>query len=263
MMVNTINKKEKMKIRSLRIYNRSSLHENVKCLTVVVILFVLPAILQPGLSQTAGVWKPLFNGKNLNGWTITGGDGKVRVENGCIVLNRKANTQEHTFLRTNKIFKDFIFEVDCRRDTAFHYGILFRAQNTSDTAHVRLNGYQVKVDHTARNWTGGIYDDFGTSWNWIYTLEQDKRAQHAEKAVGEWNHWRIEAIRNEIKVWLNGVPTAHLLNSKYNEGYIAFKIHFLGNDPEGEKASSWVKNIRIIDVNVPKYAMQMDIPARD
>jgi len=252
-----------MKIQSLQILKGSSLPEKVKCLIVFGILFVISATLQPVSSQTAGVWKSLFKGKNLDGWTITGGDGKVRVENGCIVLNMKANTQEHTFLRTNKIYRDFIFEVDVRRDTAFHYGILFRGQNASDTAHVRLNGYQVKADHTARNWTGGIYDDFGTSWNWLYTLQQDKRAQHAEKAVGEWNHWRIEAIGNEIKVWLNGIPTAHLVNSKYNEGYIAFKIHFLGNDPEREKASSWFKNIRIIDVNVPKYAMKIDIPAKE
>lgn len=253
-----------MKIQPLRIFSGSFLRENVKCLRAVGILFVISATLQPVSSQTDGVWKSLFNGKNLDGWTITGGDGKVRVENGFIVLNMKANTQEHTFLRTNKIYRDFIFEVDCRRDTTFQYGILFRAQNASDTAHVRLNGYQVKVDHnTARNWTGGIYDDFGTSWYWLYTLQQDKRAQHAEKAVGEWNHWRIEAIGNEIKVWLNGIPTSHLVNSKYDEGYIAFKIHFLGNDPEREKASSWFKNIRIIDVNVPQYSMKMDIPAKE
>ncbi len=214
-------------------------------------------------AQPANVWKQIFNGKNLEGWTITGGAGKVSVKNNCIVLNRKANTTEHTFLHTNNIYRDFIFEVDCKRDTSFDYGILFRARNAADTAHVRLNGYQVKIDHTARHWTGGIYDDFGTSWNWIYTLQQDKRAQQAEKSIGEWNHWRIESIGNTIKVWLNGIPTANIINNKYDKGFIAFKIHFIGNHPEQEKVSAWFKNVRIIDVHPEKYSRKMDIPAKE
>ena len=214
-------------------------------------------------AQPSSAWRYIFNGKNLQGWTKTGDLGKVTVQNNFIVLTMKANTAEHTFLHSNTVYKDFILEVDCKRDSSFQYGILFRAQPAAETAHVRLNGYQVKVDHTSRHWTGGIFDDFGTTWNWLYTLEDDKRAQQAEKPVGEWEHWRIEAIGNNIKVWLNGVPTTNLIDNKYDRGFVAFKIHFLGNDPLREKASAWIKNIRIIDKNARKYTLKMDIPAKE
>ena len=125
---------------------------------------LLAASIAPRLlsAQPAPEWKKIFNGENLDGWAITGDKGKVSVQNNSIVLNMKANTTEHTFLRTDKTYRDFIFEVDCKRDSSFQYGILFRARNAADTAHVRLNGYQVKIDHSSRHWTGGIFDDFGT-----------------------------------------------------------------------------------------------------
>lgn len=235
----------------------------IKKVFLLLFSFAASSILQPSLAQPQSAWKTIFNGKSLEGWTVTGGAGKVRVENGCIVLNMKANTSEHTFVHTNNLYKNFIFEADCKRDSSFYYGILFRARPAADTAHVRLNGYQVKIDHSSRHWTGGIFDDFGTAWNWLYTLEEDKRAQQAEKSVGEWEHWRIEAIGNNIKVWLNGVPVTNMINNKYDRGFIAFKIHFLGNDSSKEKASAWFKNVRIIDVNPGKYALKMDIPAKE
>jgi hypothetical protein len=211
-------------------------------------------------AQQAKVWKTIFNGQNLDGWSIIGGAGKVSIEGGAIKLGQKANTAEHTFIHTNRKYKDFILEVDCKRDAGFFYGILFRAQPAPDTAHVRLYGYQSKVDHKPkRNWTGGIFDDFGNTWNWMYTPVNDQRAQKALKPAGEWDHYRIEAIGHNIKVWLNGIPISNILNSKYDQGYIALKIHFLGDKKEKEKNAAWIKNIRIIDTNVLKYAQQMDI----
>ncbi|MFT7160064.1 MAG: hypothetical protein ACI9GZ_001237 [Bacteroidia bacterium] len=211
-------------------------------------------------AQQAKVWKTIFNGQNLDGWSIIGGAGKVSIEGGAIKLGQKANTAEHTFIHTNRKYKDFILEVDCKRDVGFFYGILFRAQPAPDTAHVRLYGYQSKVDHNSkRNWTGGIFDDFGNTWNWMYTPVNDQRAQKVLKPAGEWDHYRIEAIGHNIKVWLNGIPISNILNSKYDQGYIALKIHFLGDKKEKEKNASWIKNIKVIDTDVLKYAQQMDI----
>jgi hypothetical protein len=40
------------------------------------------------------------------------------------------------------------------------------AVSNPDTKKVRLYGYQVKIDQTARNPTGGIFNDFGKTWTW-------------------------------------------------------------------------------------------------
>lgn len=236
----------------------------MKLKTLLFTLLTLSILLPNAQAQPEKAWKTIFNGKTFKGWSIIGGNGKVAIEDNAFVLHMTANTKEHTFTRTNKKYKNFIFEVDCKRDPGFFYGILFRAQDAPDTADVRLFGYQVKVDHDPkRNWTGGIFDDFGTSWNWLYTLKEDQRAQKAVKPAGEWDHYRIEAIGKHIKVWVNDIPTSNMINAKYGKGYLAFKIHFLGNEPDKEQATAWIKNVRVITRNARKYARPMDIPAKE
>jgi hypothetical protein len=228
---------------------------------ILLLLFLSLSIIRCNAQQTED-WTSLFNGKNLDGWSVIGGAGKVAIEDNTIVLNRSSNTEEHTFICTDKVYKDFIMEVDAMGgDGSLFYGILFRAQPAPDTAHVRLYGYQVKPDSRKRNWIGGIFDDFGTAWNWMYTPEGDSRAQNARKPVGQWDHYRIEAIGDTIKVWLNDVPISNISNSKYDKGKIAIKIHFMkGDQPEKEKNTAWVKNIKIVAENVRQFSRSMDIP---
>lgn len=230
----------------------------------LLIFFLSISAIDSALAQPADAWETIFNGKNLNGWSIIGSTGKVSISDGSIELHQRANTKEHTFVRSDKRYQNFIMEVDCKRDPLFFYGILFRAQPAPDTAHVRLYGYQIKFDHKPdRRWTGGIFDDFGNTWNWLYTLTEDKRAQNATKPAGEWDHYRIEAFDDHIKVWVNGVPTTNMINNKYEEGYIAFKIHFLGNKVEREKEGGWIKNIRVITKDPEQYSQAMDIPIKN
>jgi hypothetical protein len=210
-------------------------------------------------AQTQG--QLLFNGKDFTGWKRVGDSAPFSIADSAIVLHQKANTKEHSFLRTEKKYKNFILEVTCKRDPQFYYGILFRAIDAPDTAHARLYGYQVKVDHDKkRRWTGAIFDDFGTTWRWLSNSEGNIAAQNALKNAGEWDTFRIEVLNDVIKVWLNGVPVSHIKNGKYTEGYIALKIHFLGNKPENEQFAAYIKNIRIQTKNVKKYAQKMDLP---
>lgn len=59
-------------------------------------------------------WESLFNGKDFEGWSIVGSFGKAWVEDGVIVTHMVSNTPEHTFLKTNKKYKDFKLESDCK-----------------------------------------------------------------------------------------------------------------------------------------------------
>jgi len=234
-----------------------------KNIKAILFLFSTLAVSLSCMGQPPEAWQTIFNGTDLEGWSVNGGKATFDVQEGLLRLQMKRNTEQHTFLQTDKKYKDFILEVDCKRDSSFYYGILFRAQDAPDTAHVRLYGYQVKVDHiSSRKWTGGIFDDFGNTWNWLYTLANDVSAQHALKPAGEWDHYRIEAIGHHIKVWINDVPTANMLSWKYRKGYIAFKIHQIYNEPELEKSQVWVKNIQVVTENPRKYARKMDIPTK-
>jgi hypothetical protein len=218
-------------------------------------------------SQNAKAWKSLFDGKSFKGWTIVADSGAIPanavIADSSFLIHMSKNTSRHAFIRTNKKYKDFILELDCKRDTLFDSGILFRGITAPDTARVSLHGYMVKIDPSlTRRWTGGVFLDFGVPIVWLHPLDGDPRAQYAER-VGEWNHYRIEAIGDHIKVWINGIPTTNMINTRYTEGYIALKIHYLNGTPWNENMSASFKNIRIISSKPGAYSLAMDIPVKE
>ncbi|MBP6410472.1 MAG: DUF1080 domain-containing protein [Pseudarcicella sp.] len=230
----------------------------MKKLNTVILFFVFSL---NTLGQKPEKFKNIFDGVTFKGWQIVGSKGKINIKDSAFVCQMTINTPEHTFVKTNKKYRNFVLELDCKRDSFFNTGILFRCQNTSDTASVSLYGYQVKIDpNIKRSWTGGVFDDFGKSWKWLYTLENDAKAKNANKD-NDWNHFRVEAINDTIKVWVNDIPTSHLINNKYFKGYIAFKIHSLGNKPEQENWKAAFKNIKIIENPSRKDLKPINIPA--
>jgi glucose/arabinose dehydrogenase len=204
-------------------------------------------------------WVSLFNGQDLSGWSLKGDTGKAYVENGEIVCHITANTKQHTFVCTNDTFSDFVFEIDVKIDGDFNTGISFRAVDALPDAPVSLWSYMVKIDPTARNWTGGIFEDFGDVWQWLNTLENNPVGREAFK-IGAWNRFRIEALGPHIKVWVNGVPTANLVDDRYARGYIALKIHWTGNFPERENILAHFKNARIITDHPERFALATNLP---
>ena len=231
--------------------------------TTILLMYL---VIHPTFAQNMDTppWDTIFNGVNFDGWKIIGSNGKAWVEDGAFVAHQVSNTPIHTFICTEKEYGDFIFEADGMIDSALHTGFLFRCEDaTADTAKVSLYGYQMKIDPTQRRWTGGVFDDWGKTWEWYYPLKTSEEAREAFH-IGEWNHFRIEAIGNHIKIWVNGVPTTNLLHNKYTKGPIAIKIHSMGDDPEKENVLMRYRNIRIIDKNPKKYSRSMgDYPLID
>ena len=212
-------------------------------------------------------WRPLFNGRDLAGWKIVGAQPKAAtyVQDGALTGHMKRGTPEHTFFCTEESYGDFILELDSFQTGGFNTGILFRCIDTPANASVRLHGYQVKIDPSpTRRWTGGIFDDYGKNWLWLYTLEHDERARTAYK-FNEWVRFRIEAVGRTLKVWVNGIPTAHLLHDKYTRGPIALKIHSFPatGDAAQEKNLIRYRNVRILTTDLSRHAQPMDIPARE
>ena len=220
-------------------------------------------VLSTGLMAQS--WQQLFDGKTLNGWAVVDKPANVKIIDSSLVLKMTPYTSRHAFVRTTKKYKNFILEVEFKRDLILDSGVLFRSVDAPDTAFSALFGYMVKIDpQLTRRWTGGIFTDFGNGHQWLKTLEGDENARKAEKKGGEWNTLRIEAQGQNIKVWLNGVPTVNLLDDKYTEGgYIAFKIHFLQREIEKSNLAIAFRHPKIITKNLSKYAQNMPLPVTD
>ena len=199
-------------------------------------------------------WENLFNGKDLKGWIQYNGKAKYRVEKGEIIGTTVAG-EPNSFLSTEKLYGDFIFEVDLKVDERMNSGIQFRSEQDgpNDKCLVmdkktpnRVHGYQMEIDPSDRGWSGGIYDE--SRRGWLYSMENNPSAKTAFKN-NQWNHYRIEAIGTSLRTWVNGVPCAHVIDDMTSKGFISLQVHQIVDPKEAGHEIRW-KNIRIQTTNL-------------
>jgi len=191
-------------------------------------------------SAAGGDWQSLFDGQTLNGWVQKNGKAKYTVEDGVIVGTTVLNSA-NSFLCTEKMYTDFILELEFLVEGGMNSGIQIRSHSYKNYSNYRVHGYQVEIDPSTRAWSGGIYDE--SRRGWLFDLKGKPEAQKAFKQ-GQWNHYRIEAIGNRIRTWVNGVPAADLTDDMTAKGFIALQVH---SSKEADQKIKW-RNIRIQDL---------------
>lgn len=168
-------------------------------------------------------WRSLFDGETLDGWYNPYEWGEASVQDGEIhlVADRKF------FLMTEEEFDDFVFEGEVLLpDTMSNAGFMFRANVEPN----RVFGYQAEVDPTGRRWSGGLYDEGRRAW--LVPAARDSAAA-AEFREGpgtafrptDWNHYRIEARGDSLKIWVNEQLTVAMEDSEDAAGPIGLQHH--------------------------------------
>ncbi|NHF57820.1 DUF1080 domain-containing protein [Flavobacteriaceae bacterium TP-CH-4] len=194
-------------------------------------------------------WIALFDGETLTGWTQKGGEAKYGVRDGMIVGTTVHDTP-NSFMTTEKMYDDFILEFEYLVDSTMNSGVQIRSNSFPYYRDGRVHGYQVEIDPSGRAWSAGIYDEARRGW--LHTLEKNQEAQNAFKQ-NDWNHYRIEALGDTLKTWINGVPAAHLIDDMTDSGFIGLQVHSIGKDQKEGTEIMW-KNIRILTDSLSKYA---------
>ena len=190
-------------------------------------------------------WTSLFDGKSFKGWKQLNGQAKYTIENGEIVGTTVANTP-NSFMATEKEYGDFILELDLKVDNSMNSGIQIRSLSKPDYQNGRVHGDQIEIDPSDRAWSGGVYDEARRGW--LYNLNFNPEGKKAFRR-DQWNHYRIEAIGNVIRTWINGIPTAHLIDDMTPQGFIALQVHAIGKDQKEGTQIRW-KNIKIQTENL-------------
>ena len=153
--------------------------------------------------------------KGLDGW-VPSGDA-IWERDGDTVIGRVGGGGQ-SFLRTAQEYGDFLFEVDVWLEVKGNSGIQFRSQVLNGR---RVCGYQAEIDPSPRRWSGGIYKECA---QWLDDLKGDPLAQAAFR-LDDWNTYRIECIGDHLRVWVNGIPTADLVDGGAARGVFAFQVH--------------------------------------
>ena len=170
----------------------------------------------------------LFNGADLNGWTVYGTE-KWYVDNGLLVCESGPD-KGYGYLATNEHYKDFELSLEFLQEADGNSGVFVR----STVEGTKVSGWQVEVAPPGHD-TGGVYESYGRGW--LIKPEAGK----PDVKMGEWNTLKIRMTGDTLTSWLNGVEMVTLTDEKIGagEGSIALQIH----DGGGIKVE-W-RNIRL------------------
>src|SRR5690625_4864129 len=201
-------------------------------------------------------WQILFNGENLSGWEMLNGQHEAKVVDGVISVTTVYG-EPNGFLCTTEDYDDFILELEVKSDFLLdNSGIMLRSHSHVFYNDGRVHGYQAQIENRpghVSKWSGAIYDEARRGW--LYILEDDPVRQNAY-VQNQWNHYRIEAIGTTSRVWVNGIPTSHLVdseiisteyltNDKTTHGFICLQAHGGRHADERGSQSVYMRNVRI------------------
>ena len=164
---------------------------------------------------TVKAQESLFNGKDLEGWTLHGTE-LWYVEDGLLVCESGPDKQ-YGYLSTNKHYDDFELTLEFKQEANGNSGVFIR----STVEGTKVSGWQVEVA-PPDNDTGGIYESYGRGW----LIKPDKSKDSALK-MGAWNQMKIRVVGDQIMTWLNGTPMVELVDEKIGKGKgsVALQIH--------------------------------------
>jgi len=159
--------------------------------------------------------KSLFNGENLDGWTIYGTE-KWYVEDGLLVCE-SGQDKGYGYLATNDHYKNFILELEFKQESDGNSGVFIRSTVDGTT----VNGWQVEIAPPGKH-TGGVYESYGRNW----LIKPDPKKDKALK-MGEWNKMKIKVDGDNLTSWLNGTKMVTLKDEIIGagEGAVLLQIH--------------------------------------
>lgn len=174
--------------------------------------FILSILLTTTYAQKS---VSIFNGKDLDGWTIHGTE-KWFVENGQLVCESGPD-KKYGYLSTNKTYKNFVLTLEFKQQADGNSGVFFR----SSIEGVKISGWQCEVAPPGK-FTGGIYESYGRGW-----MIKPKPEDEQWLKMDEWNTLKLYVNGDEVKTWLNGHEMIQLKDEKIGKGngFIALQIH--------------------------------------
>ena len=188
-------------------------------LSAILVAMVLVA--RVGVAaEEKGKWVELFNGKNLEGWKVIGC--VVEVKDGCMFIK-----DGNGVVRPEKVFKDYVFEVDWKALKADNWdsGFYFRCIDPEGN-YPWPRMYQANL----RKGMEGNVDEL-----------KGAKSTGLTKA-GEWNHFKLTVVGTKAELEINGKPAWKADGLKAAEGFISVQAEVPGG------GQFLFKNIKVMEL---------------
>ena len=194
-------------------------------LTRVLLLTLL------SLTTSAADWRPLWDGKTLNGWHIIG-KGSWRIEDGAIHGTHAKAESEFSHVVTDRSYTNFTVRLKYKAIKG-NSGLYFRIE---EKGYSGVSGFQAEID--PQQDAGGLYETNGRAW-----VSQPKPADvKTWFKPGEWNEMTVAAHGGHLVVTVNGKKSAEVQNDPGRAfGKFALQVH------GGQDVDVWFKDIEITE----------------
>ncbi|MBX7255886.1 MAG: DUF1080 domain-containing protein [Candidatus Hydrogenedentes bacterium] len=180
-----------------------------------------------------GTWRPLFNGKDLDGW-VEWGQEKWSVEDG-VIWGRSGEKKSEGYLATKDTWKDFHVRGTFKMAGEGNFGLFYHSTIKYDEKQYPvISGVQGEVAPADPNQgnaspSGWIYESYKRGW--LVEPDMKSPAAFALKPT-DWNEIEIKSEGSHIQTWINGIPVVDWTDPAPNltEGAFALQLHTGGVD---------------------------------
>ncbi len=180
----------------------------------------------------------LFNGKNLAGWTR--GSKYWSVKDGAITGTNDGSLKRNHFLSwKGSTIRNFELHLKVKISPGGNSGIQYRSAQRPEFGLNVVSGYQCDIVANTAKYNGMLYEERGRG---IISHTGEKviiapdgrpwvvgKMPIKEAKAGEWHDYRIVVRGNHYKHWINGNPTADLIDmdekGRSLDGVLAFQVH--------------------------------------
>jgi len=192
-------------------------------LTRILLLSLLP------FAANAADWRPLWDGRTLNGWHIIG-KGTWKIEDGAIHGTHAKAEPEFSHLVTDRSYTNFTVRLKYKTIKG-NSGLYFRIE---EKGYSGVSGFQAEI--SPEQDAGGLYETNGRSW-----VSQPKPADvKTWFKPGEWNEMTVAAHGGHLVVTVNGKKSAEVQNDPGRaHGRFALQVH------GDQDVDVWFKDIEI------------------
>ena len=177
--------------------------------------FVVLSLLSTASSLCAQERIPIFNGRDLDGWTVHGTE-LWYVDAGDLICESGPDAQ-YGYLRTNETYTDFDLTLEFKQEANGNSGVFFR----STIDGTIISGWQAEVAPPGL-FSGGIYESYGRGW-----LIQPDPSKDSALHMGEWNTMRVRVVGTRVTTWINSTEMIDFTDDNIGAatGHIALQIH--------------------------------------
>jgi len=187
------------------------------------------------LPGRTGAWKPLFNGRDLEGW-VQDTPGVWKAQDGMIV-GKHSGQQWNDFLRTRDHFEDFELALEFRLlNGVGNSGVQFRSIPAAKEHE--LFGYQADI---GEQYWGCLYDESRRN----RTLAQAPTAAIRKLDKNGWHSYVVRALGNHIIITIDGMRTVDYTEFDagiLKRGLIGLQVH------SGSGIEVWFRNLQIREI---------------